>query len=169
MSAQENRLRRRLERVVALHEGATTEGERRAAAEARDRLIARLERVRRDDPVVRFVHGHLRHLEVAGPPEPPEVPLPSRREVASALSQWERGAWDDGRMQAWAARLVDAVDLPSHPRAVGACRAEVLLQLAMLDRVPLHASDVPLIRRFLRTRDWSGWFELVARVSALAG
>ena len=52
--------------------------------------------------------------------------------------------------------------------AEGARRAEVLLQVAMLGRVPLQAEDVPEIRRFLRTGDWEAWFGLIARV-ALAG
>ena len=168
MSSQEHRLRRRLERVVALHRGATTEGERRAAAEARNRLVRRLKKVRREDPVARFVAGQLAHLSVARPPEPPSVPLPSHRDVARALAAWEDGAWSDAEVQAWAEALVAAVDLPSDPRAEGARRAEVLLQVAMLGRVPLQAEDVPEIRRFLRTGDWEAWFGLIARV-ALAG
>jgi len=169
MTADEQRLRRRLQRVVALHEGAATEGERQAAANARDRLVARLRQVRAADPVVHFVHRDLQRLGVDRPPEPPEVPLPSHGEMARALVSWERGVWDAQRVREWAAWLVDAVDLPADPCAEGAVRAEVLLQLAMMDRVPLQASDVPQIRRFLRTSDWGVWFEWIARVSPMAG
>jgi hypothetical protein len=88
--------------------------------------------------------------------------------MATMLTGWEDGSVSDGIIAAWAETLVAAVDLPSHPDDEGACRAEVLLQLAMLDRVPLTPRDVPALRRFLRTRDWSGWFALVARVSAMA-
>lgn len=169
MTVDEQVLRQRLRRVQALHDGATTPGERRAAAQARERIVARLQRVRNADPVARFVHRQVEGLGVGRPPEPPSVPLPSHREVGVALAHWEMGRWSDRRVSAWAAALVDAVDLPSHPDAVGACRAEVLLQLAMLHRVPLRSTDVPALRRFLRTRDWAQWFELVAEVAAMAG
>ena len=154
--------------MQALHDGATTPGERAAAAQALQRLARRLEALRADDPVARFVAGHVRMLSVPRAPEPPAAELPDARAMASMLASWEEGAVSDRRVQRWAERLVAAVDLPSHPEHEGACRAEVLLQLAMLDRVPLTRADVPAIRRFLRTRDWSAWFERLAEVCALA-
>ncbi len=164
----EHAIWQRLQRVQALHDGATTPGERAAAAEAKKRLMQRLHAVRKADPVARFVEGHVRTLGISRPPEPPAVELPTRRQVSAMLAAWEEGSCTDARIRDWAARLVGAVDLPSHPDAVGACRAEVLLQLAMLERVPLSPRDVPAVRRFLRTRDWGEWFALVARASALA-
>jgi hypothetical protein len=48
----EQRLIEKLARVEALFAGATTDGERVAAAEARTRILARLREVERDDPPV---------------------------------------------------------------------------------------------------------------------
>lgn len=50
----ETKLREKLSRIEALFAGATTEGERIAAGEARRRIQARLERVERLDPPVEF-------------------------------------------------------------------------------------------------------------------
>jgi hypothetical protein len=50
----EARLREKLSRIEALFAGATTEGERVAAAEARRRIQQRLESVERLDPPVEF-------------------------------------------------------------------------------------------------------------------
>lgn len=169
MAPTESVLRQRLERVQALHDGATTPGERRAAERARDRLIRRLEAVRDADPVARFVRDHVAAYGVARAPEPPSVDLPSTREVLSVLARWEAGEIDDEAIGRWAADLVGAVDLPSHPDALGAARAEVLLQLAMLDRVPLRRWHVTRIRRFLRSRDWADWFQLLVAVSSGRG
>ena len=157
-----------MQRVQALHDGATTPGERQAAARAMERLHERISKVRAADPVASFVREHVERLGIDRAPEPPAVELPSHREVAAVLSRWEQGDWLDHEVCTWASALVGAVDLPSHPEAVGAVRAEVLLQMAMLSRVPLRASDVPKIRRFLRTREWGEWFELLARVAANA-
>lgn len=50
----ETKLREKLSRIEALFAGATTAGERVAAAEARRRIQARLESVERHDPPVEF-------------------------------------------------------------------------------------------------------------------
>ena len=153
-------------RVKALHDGATTPGERAAAARALERLQERLSSVRARDPVAAFVRDHVGRLGIDRAPEPPSVPLPTVRELGLALLRWEQGDWTTAEVSTWACGLVGAVDLPSHPDAVGAVRAEVLLQLAMMHRVALRPTHVPEIRRFLRTRDWSGWFALLTEVAA---
>ncbi len=168
MSHHEHALWQRMLRVQALHDGATTPGERLAAARALERLSARLSEVRSADPVARFVRDDVERLGIDRAPEPPAVPLPSVREVCLVLTLWEQGDWRTADVSTWASALVGAVDLPSDPDAQGAVRAEVLLQLAMLHRVPLRARHVPAIRRFLRTRDWEGWFALLAQVARRA-
>lgn len=50
----EAKLRERLSKIEALFAGATTEGERVAAAEARQRIQARLESAERADPAVEY-------------------------------------------------------------------------------------------------------------------
>jgi len=166
MSHVEHALRQRMMRVRALHDGATTPGERAAAARALERLMARLNELRSKDPVASFVRDHVTRLGIDRAPEPPAVPIPSAREVCLVLTRWEQGDWTTSEVTTWASALVGAVDLPSHPDAAGAVRAEVLLQLAMTHRVPLRAVHVPEIRRFLRTRDWEGWFTLLTEVSS---
>lgn len=157
----EVRLRERLARVEALERGATTPGERTAAAAARERLSARLAQVVALDPVRRFVRAHVAALGVPGRvPEPP-AHIPSEREVARVLVRWESGDLTRQDVEAWAERIVDTVVLPTESDHEQACLAEVLLQLAMLHRVAIDVSDVPAIRRFLRRRDWAGWFDTV--------
>jgi hypothetical protein len=165
MTVTMDRLKRRLDRVEALHRGATTAGERTAAARARDRLAARIDQLRSDDPVAQFVRAHLQSLVVAPswfPPEPPPA-LPTDQQILAILALWEAGDWHWRDVHAWATVQVDSVDLPTDPADEGVARAEVLLQLAMLHRVDLRTSDVPAIRRFLHEREWSAWFRLVAR------
>jgi hypothetical protein len=156
----EHRIRRRLERVEALHRGATTRGEREAAARARDRLLQHLHQVRADDPIARFCAEHVAELGVAPAPPPPPEHLPNDAELLRVLARWEMGEWDGHEVQEWAEELVDRVYLPDDPEAEGTVVAEVLLQLAAWPRV-LRPVDVPRIRRFLRDRDWSAWFALV--------
>ncbi len=158
-----------MQRVQALHDGATTPGERAAAASALRRLMMRLSEVRASDPVASFVRDQVTRLGVDRAPEPPAVPLPSTQEVSRVLLLWETGDWTTAEVATWASALVGAVDLPSHPDAPGAVRAEVLLQLAMVHRVPLRAHHVPSIRRFLRKRAWEGWFALLAEVAVGRG
>lgn len=50
----EAKLIEKLRRIEALHAGATTEGERVAAAEARKRILARLGEVQKADPPIEF-------------------------------------------------------------------------------------------------------------------
>lgn len=50
----ESKLIEKLRRIEALHAGATTDGERVAAAEAKKRILARLAEVQRADPPVEF-------------------------------------------------------------------------------------------------------------------
>jgi hypothetical protein len=156
-------LAQRLERIEALHRGATTAGERTAAARARDRLAAHIDRIRSSDPVARFVRAHLQELGV-GPPAPrPPASLPTEDQILSVLASWEAGDLGWREVHAWATVQVDSVDLPRGANDDGIARAEVLLQLAMLHRVGLTPRDVPAIRQFLRERDWDSWFRLVAR------
>ena len=50
----EEQLLRRLAAIEALHAGAGTPGEREAAAAARDRILARLEKLKVEDPPVEY-------------------------------------------------------------------------------------------------------------------
>jgi hypothetical protein len=152
--------------VEALHRGATTPGEREAAARARARLLVHLDRVRQDDPIARFCAEHVADLAVAPAPPPPPELMPSEEEVRFVLYYWETGDWDRDDVCAWASQLVDRVVLPSEADAAAAPLAEVLLQLAALDYVQLLPKDVPRIRRFLRDRDWDAWFALIAQAAA---
>lgn len=165
IDVHERRLRARLARVEALHRGATTTGEREAAAKARQRLLARLEEVRANDPVARFCAEHLSELAEAPLPPPPPERVPEESELLVALARWESGDWTPERLHAWACDLVDQVTFPDDPREPGACVGEVLLQLAALHRVPLGPDDVPRIRRFVRERDWDGWFALLSEAA----
>lgn len=165
-SPDERGIRARLARVEALHKGATTPGEREAAARARERLLSHLQRVRDDDPIAQFCAQHVAELGVApAPPLPPER-LPDERALLGILARWEAGDLDEDRVCAWAQRHVDRTVLPDDPRADGAAVAEVLLQLAALEHVQLRPSDVPRIRRFVRDRDWTAWFRVVADAAA---
>ena len=53
-SIDESKLIEKLRRIEALHVGATTDGERVAAAEAKKRILARLAEVQKADPPVEF-------------------------------------------------------------------------------------------------------------------
>lgn len=162
----ESRLRERLSRVEALHRGATTPGEREAAARARERLVARIVQVRDSDPVARFCAEHVAALGVPPNRPPPPEALPTEREVLGVLARWEAGDWTRGQVHRWASRVVDRVTLPEGAHDEGARVAEVLLQLAALHHVDLRAEDVPHVRRFLRCGDWEAWFLHVAGAAA---
>ena len=162
----ERKLHAKLARVEALHEGATTEGERRAAARARERLIERARHLRANDPVARFCKDHIESLGVPPNRPPAPRPVPSGREVLGALACWESRDWTRRRVRLWAAQMVDQCILPADPEDEGACRSEVLLQLAALHHIRLKRTDVPRIRRFLRDRDWRAWFDLVAEAAS---
>lgn len=159
----EHRLLERLARVEALHSGATTPGERAAAAKARERVAARLIEARASDATRQFCRAYVWSLGVEEERrDRPPRPLPSPAELAAQLSAWEADELSDHELLAWASEVVDQVLLPRDPDHEGACRAEVLLQLASRDLGRLTSTDVPLIRRFLRTRDWESWFALLA-------
>ena len=165
----EARLRERLQKVEALHAGATTPGERAAAAEARTRLLERLQGLRRDDPIARFVAEHVAALAVPPTRAAAPMPMPTLRQVLGVLAVWEAGDLTAEGVQAWAELVVDRVDLPDGCADPGAARAEVILQLAALHRIQLTPEEVPEIRRFLRSDGepggWSEWFDLLARVA----
>ena len=161
----ERRLRQRLARVEALHRGATTSGEREAAAKARQRILARIDEVRANDPIARFCAEHLSELaETPLPPPPPEL-VPDASELLLALARWETGDWTAERLYAWACDVVDQVTFPDDPGSSGACVGEVLLQLAALHHIELRPSDVPRIRRFVRDRGWEDWFALLTEAA----
>ncbi len=164
-AADERRIRDRLARVEALERGATTEGERSAAAAARQRVLARLARIRAADPVAAFVAAHLGSLGVPGDvPEPP-AHLPDEAEIARVLRQWKAGDLDRHDVEAWAEAISDRVVLPTEADHPLACIGEVLLQLAMLHRVALDVRDVPAILSFLEDRDWRTWFAVLERAA----
>lgn len=162
----ERALRRRLERVEALHAGATTSGEREAAARARERLLDRIAVVRANDPVARFCAEHVAALGVAPAPPHPPAAIPSVDEVLLVLDRWAWGTWDRRAVHAWAAAVVDRVTLPDDPGDAGSVVAEVLLQLASLHLVRLSQRDLPRVRDFLLGGDWTAWFALVEEASS---
>lgn len=161
-SVDEHRIRARLARVEALHRGATTPGEREAAARARERLLTHLVEVRANDPIARFCAEDVAEYEMAPPPPAPPEPVPDVRTILSILAWWEAGDWSSDEVWAWAEQMVDQVTLTDDPNAEGAPVAEVLLQLSSLGHIAMLPTDVPRIRRFLRDRDWDAWFALVA-------
>lgn len=162
----ERGLHQRLQRVEALHRGATTPGEREAAARARERLLAHIHQVRADDPIARFCAEHVAELGVAPAPPPPPEPLPDARELLGLLARWEAGDVDTDWVCSWAQEQVDRGVFPDDPTDDGAAVAEVVLQLAALEHVRLRPRDVPRIRRFVRDRDWDAWFQVVADAAA---
>jgi hypothetical protein len=156
----ERRIEQRLARVEALHRGATTPGEREAAARARERLLTHLAEVRGDDEIARFCAEHVAELAVAPAPPPPPDPLPDVATVLGVLVRWEAGEWSTDDVQAWAESIVDRVDFGDDPGTLAV--AEVTMQLAGLPRVGLRPRHVPGIRRFLRDGDLPAWFALLA-------
>ncbi|MEN0062529.1 MAG: hypothetical protein AAGA48_10300 [Myxococcota bacterium] len=162
-------LRARLARVEALERGATTPGERSAASAARARLVARIARVRSQDPVVQFVNAHLDSLgirEGGRPPPPPDLPSPM--EIRIVLQRWADDEWHRQDVQAWAEDIVDRVVLPTDADHPDAAVGEVLMQLAMLHRVRLQPHDVEPLVDFMTTHDWHAWFEFIAARSSQA-
>ena len=160
--SEEQRLRERLARVEALERGATTPGERSAAAAARGRLNERLAQVRQADPVRRFVAAQVVSQMVdESMPEPPAF-LPSESELLTQLFLWAAGELSRAEIEAWAEAVINRLVMPTDPVDHETCIGEVLLQLAMLHRVNLQTADVPAIRAFLAERDWTAWFEVLA-------
>lgn len=163
----ERSLRERLARVEALERGATTEGERTAASAARRRLVARIAKLRGQDPVVQFVNAHLGSLgipHVHRPPPPPS--LPSADEIRLVLRRWADDEWHHRDVQAWAEDIVDRVVLPTDANHPDAVVGEVMLQLAMLHRVRLQPHNLEPLHEFLATGDWQAWFAFVADQSS---
>lgn len=156
----ERKIEERLARVEALHRGATTPGEREAAARARDRLLNHLAAVRGDDEIARFCAEHVAELAVAPAPPPPPEPIPDLYAVLAVLARWEAGDWSASDVREWAEEIVDRVEFPDDPVLVPI--AEVTMQLAGLPRVGLRPRHIPGIRRFLRDGDLGAWFVLLA-------
>lgn|GEM_PF-3431955 len=167
-------LRRKLLLVEALHEGATTEGERTAAAEARERLVRRMRKL----GLVRQagVHAAFRHAADLGPDEDLADPLveenpelPDVEDLLTVLAAWRLGLRSAADVGSWASELCDRLLLPccnvSDPRAA---RVEVLLQLAAMRRQPLVEADIPAIETFLQAEPgeaaWQDWFAWLADV-----
>ena len=159
----ERRLRERLARVEALHRGATTDGEREAAAKALERVALKIVEVRSKDEVARFCAAHVASLGVPGRRNVDQGGrAPTAAEIRAMLLAWTRGDVSRRRVRAWAQKICDRVVFPADPMADGACRGELLLQLADLDRIGLTPADVPAMLAFLDHRDWHAWFELLA-------
>lgn len=154
----ERKIEERLARVEALHRGATTPGEREAAARARERLLEHLAAVRGDDEIARFCAEHVAELAVAPAPPPPPDPVPDVAAVLGVLARWEGGDWTTEDVREWAEEVVDRVVFGDDD-PVG----EVTMQLAGLPRAGLRPRHVPGIRRFLRDGDLAAWFALLAQ------
>lgn len=162
----ERRLRERLARVEALHRGATTDGEREAAAKALQRVALRIVEVRSKDEVARFCAAHVASLGVPGRRNLDRGGRqPTDDEIRRMLQAWARGDVSRSRVRGWAQKICDRVVLPADPVHEGAVRGELLLQLADLDRIDLRPSDVPAMLTFLEHRDWQAWFELLAEAA----
>ncbi len=166
-------LRRKLRAIEALHDGATTEGERLAAAEARDRVARRLVQV----TGVRRLHVHACFRAAAGLgadeapvlDDDPGVELPTVAELLAVLAAWRMELRTAREVERWACRLCDQLLLPSvdvhDPRAA---RVEVLLQLAAMKRQPLGRADIDAIEAFLLAEPgeaaWQAWFSWLAGI-----
>lgn len=168
---EETDLHRKLLAIEALHDGATTEGERLAAAQARERVLCRLVKlglVRRAG-----VHAAFRHAAALGPEEvlveAAEAELPTTEDLLAVLAGWRLGLRSRREVGRWAAALCDRLLLPCvevhDPRAA---RVEVLLQLAAMRRQPLLPADIPAIEAFLCAEPgqaaWTAWFQWLAGI-----
>lgn len=160
----ERKIQERLARVEAVHRGATTPGERHAAARARERLLQHLAKMRDDDEIARFCAEHVAELGVAPAPPPPPAPVPDTHTVLGVLARWEAGDWTMEQVRAWAEEVVDRVEFADDLVLLPV--AEVAMQLAGLPRVGLRPRHVPGIRRFLRDHDLQAWFALLAEAMA---
>ncbi|MCK6505849.1 hypothetical protein L6R53_21090 [Myxococcota bacterium] len=174
---EEHDLHRKLLAVEALHDGATTEGERLAAEQARERLLQRLSSrglLRRAG-----VHHAFEQAAQLGAPdaevlvEASEAELPTTEDLLLVLAAWRLGLRRRREVCAWASELCDRLLLPvvpvDDPRAA---RVEVLLQLAALRQQPLSTGDVPAIEAFLQApagpAAWAAWFDFLGRAAATA-
>lgn len=174
---EEHDLHRKLLAVEALHDGATTEGERLAAAQARERLLQRLAArglLRRAG-----VHHAFEQAARLAPEdaevlvEASEAELPSTEDLLLVLAAWRLGLRSRREVCAWASGLCDRLLLPvvpvDDPRAA---RVEVLLQLAAMRRLPLRAAHIPAIEAFLQAEPgpaaWQAWFHLLGEAATAA-
>ncbi len=161
----------KLAAVEALEGDGSTDGERVAAARARERLEARLAA---DPPVPRAfaeeleAGHHLRAMESRvrdhAAPEPPD-----RDELRLRIAACRDGRLNPVELSRWAARWVDAAVLPDVPHDDPASVApEVLLVLAS---APPTEAVCRAMLAFLDTdatgtvSGWRGWLEALAELS----
>lgn len=155
-------LRRKLRRIEALLAGATTAGEREAAARARERVLQRMPPG--ESPLPPPGDGFTELPWAA-----PGARLPDRAVLLRVLAEWRAGARDAASVTLWAARVVDEQVLPDlPPEHPDAPLVEVLLVLAALRRPSLRPADLKAIRAFLREHPqgwqaaWAAWFAHLA-------
>jgi hypothetical protein len=171
-AADRKSLLRRIRRVEALHAGATTEGERTAAARARARLV---ERLGGDVPSGRLEPvEEIRFDPLAPPPGAhldTRLQMPTHRTLVSKIEAWAKGDLSSAELSAWAWRFVDGMLLPDLPASdVDSIRVEVILQLSSLEDQPLWIDDAEALVAFLRTpkraaeQGWAEWFRYVESV-----
>jgi hypothetical protein len=165
-------LLRRIRRVEALHAGATTEGERTAAARARARLV---ERLGGDVPSGRIEPGEEIRFDPLAPPPgahlDTRLQMPTARTLVSKVQEWAKGDLSGSELQAWAWRFIDGMLLPDLPASdIDSIRVEVILQLSSLEDQPLWIDDAPALLEFLRTpkrsveKGWADWFRYVETI-----
>ena len=161
----------KLAAVEALEGDGSTEGERRAAARARERLEDRLAAER---PVPRafaeeLEAGHHLREPVEAPEESVAPELPDRTELRLRLAACLEGWLDAGDLSRWAARWVDAAVLPDLPHSdPGSVAPEVLLVLA--SGVPSSSLCGAMVEFLDADADdtgagWSRWLEDLADLS----
>ncbi len=146
-------LQRRLARVEGLAERAETDGERRAALAAAERLRARLA---------------ASHTTI--PADPLLAPAgriwPDRSKLRGLVEDWTRGRMRSEALSEWAQGEVGKCLLPDVPVTDPvSVEVEVLLQLSTLHLDVLHpARDGPALQAFLDTPEedteggWRTWF-----------
>lgn len=166
-------LHRKLARIEALRAGATTEGERLAAEQARDRVLDRLDAEGHDSEG--WAEQVLDGWRMAGPSPGASLDngaeAPSLTEVRRRLEQWRTDQWSRERLQAWAAKVVDRVFLPDlPPDDPQGIAVEVVMQLSTLTQQPLYKKDLPALIAFVDAAEtdpraaWLGWFTYVESV-----
>jgi hypothetical protein len=147
-------LLRRLARVEALAHRAATDGERRAARAAAERLRERLQ-----EPLPTIPADLLL--------DPPGRTWPGRVELRERVQDWVDGVQTSEEVAMWAHDEVDKSLLPDVPPPTDpdSIEVEVLLELSTLHIGELQAErDGPALLAFLDTprdeteRGWRGWF-----------
>ena len=146
-------LLQRLARVEALLERATTDGERRAAQAAADRLRARLAVPKPTIPADPLL-------------SPPGRGWPDRGMLRDRVHHWMSGRLSNEALAEWAQAEVDQCLLPDVPASDPvSVEVEVLLQLSTLHLgVLLPGRDGPALLAFLDTSEddteggWRAWF-----------